>query len=389
MDYASLSMCELSSLFRRTLLDEVIPFWLRHGYDREFGGIGNILDDSGNAIGHDKFIWSQGRALWTFSALCNNFGERPQWRDFAGHIFHYLCTHGQLQDGTWNFRLDHSGNVLDGPISIYVDGFVIYGMTEYYRLSVNNRAREIALNTLDSVQRRLSQPRSYKTAPYEIPDGTRAHGVSMIFCHVFYSLALALNDEKLMAQAKDRALDIIEHFYVAENHAIMEYIGDDNRALATALGRTCIPGHALEGLWFALDVFTHYCDERNVHRCCELIKRHLELGWDNEYEGMILALDITGEPSIWPKADCKPWWVQLEAMVASAYAYRLTRDEYFLCWLKRLTGYAYSYYPRAGGEWAQWLDRCGKPTGSAALPVKDPFHLPRALMRLVQATGAC
>jgi N-acylglucosamine 2-epimerase len=33
------------------------------------------------------------------------------------------------------------------------------------------------------------------------------------------------------------------------------------------------------------------------------------------------------------------------------------------------------------GEWRQRLDRKGKPmTTVVALPVKDPFHLPRALI---------
>jgi hypothetical protein len=36
-----------------------------------------------------------------------------------------------------------------------------------------------------------------------------------------------------------------------------------------------------------------------------------------------------------------------------------------------------------GGEWTQWLDRQGRKMASAGLPVKDPFHLPRALIYLL------
>jgi len=38
------------------------------------------------------------------------------------------------------------------------------------------------------------------------------------------------------------------------------------------------------------------------------------------------------------------------------------------------------------GEWTQRLDRQGRPfSETVALPVKDPFHLPRALIYCVNA----
>ena len=37
----------LAALYRATLLDDVIPFWLRHGLDPEHGGILTVLDQDG------------------------------------------------------------------------------------------------------------------------------------------------------------------------------------------------------------------------------------------------------------------------------------------------------------------------------------------------------
>ena len=105
-------------LYRKTLLDDVVPFWLRHGIDKQYGGISNLLDDAGNVLGTDKYLWSQGRALWTFSALCNRIERRPEWLAFADHIFNYLRSHGRDEQGRWVFRLDRDGKQLDGNISI-------------------------------------------------------------------------------------------------------------------------------------------------------------------------------------------------------------------------------------------------------------------------------
>src|SRR5882724_1777782 len=110
------------ALYRRTLLEDVVPFWMRHGIDKQHGGIGHMLDDSGNVIGTDKYLWSQGRALWTFSALFNRVEQRPEWLAFADHIFAYLNSR-QRPQGRWPFRLDKDGNVLEGNTSIYVDAF--------------------------------------------------------------------------------------------------------------------------------------------------------------------------------------------------------------------------------------------------------------------------
>ena len=55
---------------------------------------------------------------------------------------------------------------------------------------------------------------------------------------------------------------------------------------------------------------------------------------------------------------------------------------------KKLSDFVYLSYPSGHGEWYNWLDKDGKPTESAALPVKDPFHLPRALMELSEVLGS-
>ena len=56
------SCAELAALYRSTLLEDVIPFWLRHGLDREHGGIFTALDRDGSLLDSDKSVWFQGRA---------------------------------------------------------------------------------------------------------------------------------------------------------------------------------------------------------------------------------------------------------------------------------------------------------------------------------------
>jgi len=54
----------LADFYRLTLLEDVVPFWLRHGMDPNHGGIMTALDRDGSLLDTDKSVWFQGRAAW-------------------------------------------------------------------------------------------------------------------------------------------------------------------------------------------------------------------------------------------------------------------------------------------------------------------------------------
>jgi N-acylglucosamine 2-epimerase len=370
--------------YRSTLLDDVVPFWLRHGIDRTYGGIGNMLDDAGNPTGTDKYLWSQGRALWTFSALYNRIDKRREWLAFADHIFTYLKSHGRDAQGRWVYRLDKDGNLLDPNISIYVDAFVMAGMTEYFAATGNPIARQLALETYENTRARLATPGSYQMAPYVLPGGMKTHGVAMIFSMFYAELGRVLARADITQSGLDHSDQILNDFYQPDKDAIVEFVTTDGKYVNSPEGRTCVPGHALESLWFQIAIFERLGDAERIRTCCRLIKRHLELAWDEPYGGLILGLDIEGvDPPYWKYPMYKPWWVQAEALVATAYAYAHTRESWCLEWHRKVQEYAFAHYPVKTGEWSQWVDREGRRMGNAFLPVKDPFHLPRALIYLV------
>lgn len=373
------------SFYRDALLTEVVPFWLRHGVDTRYGGIGNILDDAGNTTGHDKYLWSQGRALWTFSALYNRVEPRAEWLDFAHHIYDYLRKAGPDSEGRWAYRLNKDGRVLDGPKSIFVDGFVFNGLGEYHRATGNEAALQLACSTFESVLDRLKRPGSFGIAPYELPIGLKTHSTAMLFSFCGYNLGEVAGRADFRAAGVELAREVLSDFYRRDKEAIVEYVALDGSFSDTPPGRACVPGHALESLWFLISIFERSGDEKYIPLCCDLIRRHLELGWDNENGGLRLAIDIDGrEPLYWQRADCKPWWVQVEALVATAYAHLYTGEAWCLEWHRKVQEWAWARYPTPSGEWIQWLDAQGHSTQSAALPVKDPFHLPRGLLYLTE-----
>ncbi len=93
-----------------------------------------------------------------------------------------------------------------------------------------------------------------------------------------------------------------------------------------------------------------------------------------------------GNAPLLPNAEKKIWWPHTEALYALLLAYELTGESWCEEWYNRVHDWSFAHFPMPEcGEWCQRLDREGNPTAaSIALPVKDPFHLPRAAILILQ-----
>lgn len=74
---------QISSRYKRELLENCLPFWLEHSQDKEYGGYFSCLNRDGSVYDTDKFIWLQGREVWMFAMLYNNVEKNQQWLDCA------------------------------------------------------------------------------------------------------------------------------------------------------------------------------------------------------------------------------------------------------------------------------------------------------------------
>ena len=373
---------DLLAIYRAELLQRTVPFWLKHAIDWERGGILTCISDTGQVLSTDKYMWSQLRAIWTFSALYNHIEARQEWLDVARHIFDFAKQYGRDDEGRWVFAVDQQGAVLEGATSIYADGFAIYGLTKLARATGDQEVIALALETYENVQRRLARPGSYETAPYPLPEGVKAHGISMIFSLVFHELGLLLNDDAILAEGLRHAEEVMTAFLQPDQPTIVEYIHLDNTLIDSPQGRAIVPGHAIESMWFMIHIYQHWGNKLRIEQAIAAIKWHIEYGWDKQFGGILLSRDSAGGEPWWPFAGSKIWWPQTEALYALLLAYEQTGDDWALNWFEKVHNYAFTHYPVPGyGEWTQKLDRQGKKfTQTVALPVKDPFHLPRSLI---------
>ena len=86
--------------------------------------------------------------------------------------------------------------------------------------------------------------------------------------------------------------------------------------------------------------------------------------------------------------DTKLWWVHSEAIYATALSYTLSGADEMRTWFERVWEYAFRVFPHPDpdvGEWIQIRDRRGEPLEKVvALPVKDPYHIARNLIQIIE-----
>jgi len=198
-----------------------------------------------------------------------------------------------------------------------------------------------------------------------------------------------LGDQSMIEASLYHAGEVMDVYLRPDRKLLYEFVRQDNILIDTPQGRSVVPGHAIESMWFMIHIYQRAAEEARLRQAVESIKWHLEFGWDGEYGGIFHACDAQGGTPWWRYADAKLWWPHTEALYATLLAYEISREAWCLDWFERVHDYAFGHYPVPRyGEWTQKLDRRGdKFVDTVALPVKDPFHLPRALIYCIQVLG--
>jgi N-acylglucosamine 2-epimerase len=375
---------KLATESRNELLEKVLPWWFRFAVDSVDGGVLSMVSDSGEILGTDKFVWSQARWVWVLSAVCNRLEAAPHFAEAAERAARFLLQHGRDVDGRWLYRLTRTGDPVEGPISVFSDCFAVYGLSEYHRLSGDREALDVAFSTFQDICRRVEEPGFDQIAPYSMRPGLRAHGIHMMLIEVANELSITLRGSPEVDAVAAKAMDrLLGAFLQPDSGLIVEFLDRDYRTLPPSEGTLVVPGHAIEAMWFA----AHFAMRTGRRDLLPVIRdttlRHVEYGWDSQYGGLLLNRDLNGGTPHFPHGHKKLWWPHTEALYTLPLLWASQPDEELALGFNRIHDWTYTHFPIAGGEWRQRLDREGAPVHEVvALPVKDPFHLPRALVLL-------
>lgn len=375
-----------ANLYKKELLEEIIPFWEKNSIDVECGGYFTCLDRFGEVYDTDKFIWLQSRQVWTFAMLYNNIERKQNWLDIALHGATFLLKNGRDKNGRWYFSLNQKGAPLIEPYNIFSDCFAAMAFGELYKASGKPEYKDVAVHTYNSILERQQNPKGKWNKVHKDTRNLKSFSLPMILCNLSLILENVLDGEIVDKMAPLLVEDIMTNFLNEEKGVIMENVYANSHHFCDSFeGRLVNPGHGNESMWFLMDLAVRYDKPELVEKYESILLSTIDFGWDKKYGGIYYFLDIAGKPLQELQWDQKLWWVHIETMVSLAKAYKFTGNETCKNWFLKLHDYTWNNFrdKEYNGEWFGYLTREGKPLLRAkGGKWKGCFHLPRGLYQL-------
>jgi N-acylglucosamine 2-epimerase len=404
---APLPLDALRETYREALLENVLPFWMRHGLDHEHGGVLTCLDRDGGLYDSDKSVWFQGRFGWLLATLALELEPREDWLAGARSCVEFLQRHGFDSDGRMFFILTRDGRPVRKRRYVFSEMFAAMAFAAYAATSGDSKRALAAVDLFERACERLESPGGIEPKQITATRATAGFGGPMIVLGTGQALRAslahlgktAIRDSAAGGQAADwigrsharinarvdAAIDAIQTRFVRpELEAVLENVlADGNTFLDHADGRLVNPGHAIEGAWFMMQEGVDRGDDSLVELGMTMLRWSWKIGWDEGYGGILYFRDVLGKPVTEYWHDMKFWWPQNEAVIATLMAWSLTGDATFRDWHAKVHAWAHAHLADPEqGEWYGWARRDGTPTHTAKGSLwKGPFHLPR--MQLV------
>ncbi len=370
----------LIACYRDGLLNDTLPFWMRHAVDRECGGFTFCLDRDGSLLDTDKGLWAHGRFTWLLATLYNTVEPRREWLDLASHGIEFIRRCGFDEDGRMFFIVTRDGRPVRKRRYVFTETFACIALAAYARASGEARAADEARALWDLFRR-------YMTTPGLIPPKTdtqtrpaKSMGGPMITLATAQVLRETLGTDEYDGVIDECIEEIRRDFLKPDLQVAMETVAPDGRVIDHFDGRTLNPGHAIECAWFILhEARCRGNDAGLIETGTQILDWMWQRGWDTEYGGILYFRDLQDKPVQEYWHDMKFWWPQNEAIIATLLAYHLTGDEKYARWHAMIHDWAHAHFADpVHGEWFGYLHRDGR----VSVPLKGnlwkgPFHLPR------------
>ena len=369
--------------YKKDLTENIMPFWMEHGWDRENGGVYTCVNRDGSLMDSTKSVWFQGRFAFICAFAYNNVEKNQMWLDAAKSTLEFIEKHCFDEKGHMYFSVTADGQPLRKRRYVFSETFASIAMSEYAHATGDQHWAQRALQIFEDIQRFLNTP-GFLPEKFEPNVQLQSHSIIMILINVGSCIRKVVNDPKLTAQIDESIAKLKKYFIHPEFKCLLETVGMNGEFVNTNMTRTINPGHCIETVWFIMEeAKLRGWDKDMLDMALTIFNWSWDWGWDKEYGGIINFRDCLNLPVQDYSQDMKFWWPQCETIIASLYAYLATGDEKYLYRHERISEWTYAHFPDPEyGEWYGYLHR----DGTVAQPAKGnlfkgPFHIPRMMIK--------
>jgi len=368
-------------------LTALLNWWKMYAVDDAQGGFHGEVGNDNKAIPEQpKGIVLNSRILWTFSSAFL-LKQQPDDLAIATCAFRYISDYFyDSSNGGFYWSLKADGKVLEGKKQIYGQAFAIYGLSEYYKATKDEKALEMAKETflfierysydpihwgyteaLDQSWQAMSDLRlSDKDLNTEKSMNTHLHIVE-----AYANLYSVWKDERL-AESIRKLLVVFKKYILTDNYHLNLFFTANWESQSSVISY----GHDIEAAWL-------------LQECAEILGDKEEIA---VFKALALQLTDAVQNGIdedggmyYEEGVCeKHWWPQAEAMVGFFNAYQLTgNNDYVLKSIKSWNFVKFNLKDNEKGEWYWGI----YPDGTLMKENKAgfwkcPYHNGRACMEI-------
>jgi cellobiose epimerase len=381
------------------LRTNILPFWLEHAIDEQYGGFrGQIANDlTIDPFAHKGLILNA-RILWTFSKAFSVYGEEV-YRQTARRAYDYLAQH--FWDTEFNgvyWLVDHLARPVETKKRIYGQAFAVYSLAEYHRTTGDKDALTRALTLYECIE--SASHDSLHGGYFETyeRDWTLAHeqrlsavdmdekksmNTHLHLLEAYANLLRCQDNGVLRGRLRELVRIFLERIMDRATHHFRMFFDETWHSKSDHISF----GHDIEGSWLLCEAAEILGDEHILaevrQEAVQMAQAVLDQAVDPD-GGLLYEADASGiiDPG-------KEWWPQAEAVVGFLNAYQLSGLEHFRQAAERSWEFIEKYIvDRRHGEWFSKVSREGVPSPDKFKvdQWKCPYHNSRMCFEVLART---
>lgn len=377
-------------------LRSVLDYWINFTVDEKQGGFyGSVNHEDQPDPEAPLGIVMYSRILWAFSAAWQAFPEeaylRMAQRAYEGILTHFV----DKENGGVYWSVHPNGTVIEGKKQLYGQAFCSYALAEYYRITQDQQALDLAIQLYQLIEQYGFDP---------VHNG---------YIEAFSMEWKELGDLRLSAKDNNERKTMNTHLHVVEAYANLFTVWPDaglkkkvenllqlfeTRFMDTQTGhlllfftdtwesrsRLISYGHDIEAAWLL-----PYC-ARQIG----------DTAWAEKFEALSLRITDAaargrdGDGGLWYEYDPatqllvreKHSWPQAESLLGYYYAWTISGNATYLKWFRQCWQFIQEHIhdPRTGEwYWGVLADYSVIKKDKAGF-WKCPYHNTRALLELIK-----
>ncbi|MGA2350102.1 MAG: AGE family epimerase/isomerase [Terracidiphilus sp.] len=379
------------------LLTNILPFWLKHTIDEEYGGFrGQITNDLTIDRQAAKGLILNARILWTFSKAFSVYRD-PIYLATARRAYEYLLRYfWDAEFGGLYWMVDYQGRPIDTKKRIYGQAFTVYALAEYFHATGDAEALDKAMRVFERVEavshdaehggyfetyeRDWSLAQDQRLSDVDM-DEKKSMNTHLHLLEAYATLLRIHEDETVRVRLGELIELFLDRIIDPATHHFILFFDEEWRPRSNRISF----GHDIEGSWLLCEAAEILGDAGLLKRVREAAVKMaaavVEQGLDSD-GGLLYEADPTGIIDT-----DKHWWPQAEAVVGLLNAYGLTDQLRFFDAAERSWSFIEKFIvDHKHGEWF-WLvskDGVPDPKQDKVGPWKCPYHNSRACFEVME-----